>query len=59
MPSVGGKGFVLFALATLGSVLFSLLLYYGLDRPIQAFRTSVKKHGLVLPQYRQEAASGA
>jgi peptidoglycan/LPS O-acetylase OafA/YrhL len=59
MPSVGGKGFMLFALATLGSVLFGLLLYYGLDRPIQAFRTSVKRHGLVIPQYRQEAASGA
>jgi hypothetical protein len=33
-------------------------LYYGVDRPIQALRTSVKKQGLALGVKRVEAASG-
>ena len=58
VPAIGGKGFMLFATATVGSVLFSLLLYYGVDRPIQALRTSVKRQGIVLGRRRLEAASG-
>jgi peptidoglycan/LPS O-acetylase OafA/YrhL len=57
VPAIGGKGFMLFAAATVGSMLFSLLLYYGIDRPVQMLRASVKKQGLV-PGHRMEAASG-
>jgi peptidoglycan/LPS O-acetylase OafA/YrhL len=56
MPAIGGKGFMLFFAAAVGSVLFSLLLYYGIDRPIQALRTSVKKQSVVLAQRRLEIA---
>jgi peptidoglycan/LPS O-acetylase OafA/YrhL len=58
VPAIGGKSFMLFAAATAGSLLFSLLLYYGIDRPVQAVRASVKKQGLVPGQRRLEAASG-
>jgi peptidoglycan/LPS O-acetylase OafA/YrhL len=43
VPTFAGNGFVLFAAATVGSVLFSLLLYYGIDRPVQMLRESVRK----------------
>jgi peptidoglycan/LPS O-acetylase OafA/YrhL len=59
VPAIGGRGYMLFAAGTVGSVLLSLLLYYGVDQPIQALRASVKKHGLVLGQRRLEAASGS
>ena len=58
LPAIVGKGFMLFTAATVGSVLFSLLLYYGIDRPVQALRAGVKKRGLVGGQRRLEAASG-
>ena len=41
-PAIGGKGPALFAATAVGSLLFSLLLYYGVDRPLQALRTSIK-----------------
>jgi peptidoglycan/LPS O-acetylase OafA/YrhL len=56
VPAIGGKGFMLFFAAAVGSVLFSLLLYYGIDRPVQALRTSVKKQSVVLAQRRLEIA---
>jgi peptidoglycan/LPS O-acetylase OafA/YrhL len=46
VPTIGGEGFVLFAAGTVGSALFSLLLYYSIDRPIQMLRASVKKQVL-------------
>ena len=58
VPAIGGKSFMLFAAATAGSLLFSLLLYFGIDRPVQAVRASVKKQGLVPGQRQLEAASG-
>jgi peptidoglycan/LPS O-acetylase OafA/YrhL len=58
VPAIGGKGYMLFAAGTVGSVLFSLLLYYGIDRPIQALRASVKRQGLVLGAKQVGAASG-
>jgi peptidoglycan/LPS O-acetylase OafA/YrhL len=57
VPAIEGPGFVLFAAATVGSVLFSLPLYYGIDRPVQMLRTSMKKQGIVPGQRRLEAAS--
>jgi peptidoglycan/LPS O-acetylase OafA/YrhL len=58
VPVIGGRGIVLFAAGAVGSVLFGLLLYYRVDRPVQALRTSVKKQGLVLGAKQVEAASG-
>jgi len=58
VPAIGGRGYMLFAAGTVGSVLLSLLLYYGVDRSIQALRTSVKRQGLALGVKRVEAASG-
>jgi peptidoglycan/LPS O-acetylase OafA/YrhL len=58
VPAIGGKGFMLFAAATVGSVLFSLLLYYGVDRPIQALRTAVKKQRFMLGRRKLKAAPG-
>ena len=58
VPAIGGKGFMLFAAATVGSVLFSLLLYYGVDRPIQVLRTSVKKQNFILAQRKLKTAPG-
>jgi peptidoglycan/LPS O-acetylase OafA/YrhL len=59
VPTISGEGFVLFAAGTVGSALFSLLLYYSIDRPIQTLRASVKKQGLVPKQRHLEAASEA
>jgi peptidoglycan/LPS O-acetylase OafA/YrhL len=56
VPAIGGKGFMLFFAAAVGSVLFSLLLYYGIDWPVQALRTSVKRQGLVPARRRLEVA---
>ncbi len=58
VPAIGGKGPMLFAATTVASVLFSLLLYYGVDRPIQTLRASVKRRGLVLRKKRVGAVSG-
>jgi peptidoglycan/LPS O-acetylase OafA/YrhL len=58
VPAIGGKGFMLFAAATVGSVLFSLLLFYGVDRPIQALRTAVKKQRFMLGQRKLKTAPG-
>ena len=58
VPAIGGKGFALFVAATVGSVLFSLLLYYGVDRPIQALRTAVKKQRFVVGQRKLKTAPG-
>jgi peptidoglycan/LPS O-acetylase OafA/YrhL len=58
VPAIGGRGFMLFAATTVGSVLFSLLLYYGIDRPVQALRNAIKRRSLVLGQGRLEVASG-
>jgi peptidoglycan/LPS O-acetylase OafA/YrhL len=59
VPAIGGKGFMLFGVATVGSVLFSLLLYYGVDRPIQALRTSIKRQRFIVEQHNLKMASGA
>jgi peptidoglycan/LPS O-acetylase OafA/YrhL len=59
VPAIGGKGFMLFAAATAGSVLLSLLLYYGVDRPIQALRTSIKRQRIMVGQHKLKIASGA
>jgi peptidoglycan/LPS O-acetylase OafA/YrhL len=58
VPAIGGKGFMLFAAAAVGSVLFGLLLYYGVDRPIQALRTSVKKQRFMVGQRKLKTAPG-
>jgi peptidoglycan/LPS O-acetylase OafA/YrhL len=42
VPSVGGKGFMLLAAAAVGSLLFSLLMYYGVDRQVQRVRMLIK-----------------
>jgi peptidoglycan/LPS O-acetylase OafA/YrhL len=58
VPGIGGRGYALFAVGTVGSVLFSLLLYYGVDRPVQALRTSIKRQRLVFGVKQVEAGSG-
>jgi peptidoglycan/LPS O-acetylase OafA/YrhL len=58
VPAIGGKGFMLFAAATVGSALFSVLLYYGVDRPIQALRTAVKKQRFMVGQRKLKTAAG-
>jgi peptidoglycan/LPS O-acetylase OafA/YrhL len=58
VPAIGGRGIMLFAAGAVGSMLFSLLLYYRVDRPIQALRTSVKRQGLMLGAKQVGAASG-
>jgi len=58
VPAIGGRGFMLFATGTVGSVLFSLLLYFGIDQPVQALRSAVKRRNLVLGQGRAVVALG-
>jgi peptidoglycan/LPS O-acetylase OafA/YrhL len=58
VPVIGGSGYMLVAAGAVGSVLFSLLLYYGVDRPIQALRTSIKRQGLMLGAERVDAPLG-
>ena len=56
VPAIGGRGFMLFAVGTVGSVLFSLLLYFGIDRPVQGLRSAVKKRNFALGWGRLEVA---
>jgi peptidoglycan/LPS O-acetylase OafA/YrhL len=58
VPMIGGRGFPLFAAATVGSVLFSLLLHFGIDQPVEALRSAVKRRSIVLGQGRLEVTSG-
>jgi peptidoglycan/LPS O-acetylase OafA/YrhL len=46
LPVIAGS-FLHFVLATIGSVLFSLLLHHYIDRPIQRLRAYVKQHSLI------------
>jgi peptidoglycan/LPS O-acetylase OafA/YrhL len=57
-PAFHGQNFIFFASATVGSVLFGLLLYYCIDRPLQAIRAAVKRRSLALSRNSLEIASG-
>jgi len=48
----------LFAAGAVGSALFSVLLYHGIDRPVQALRRSVKSRGFVWRPRKLEIAPG-
>jgi hypothetical protein len=47
LPAIAGMSLLCFVLATIGSVLFSLLLHWYIDRPIQRLRAYVKRHRLI------------
>ena len=58
VPTLGGRGLPLFAAGAVGSALFSVLLYHGIDRPVQALRRSVKSRGFLLRKRKLEIAPG-